>query len=161
MLYTKEETGEYLPAKTDAVFMEAFRLSDAMLEKGEFIGSSEDAKTAIGWRIKNFNVEVFACLFLDNAHNSLGFEIISLGTINSNTVYPREVVKAAFCCNAAAVVFAHNHPSGSSTPSIADIELTKRLKEILNELNIKVLDHLVVGTEIVSFADLSLGCFNK
>lgn len=156
MLYIQEEKGKYQPAPADAVFMEASRLSDERLEKGEFIGTSDDAKAAMGWKIQNHKVEVFACLFLDSAHNSLGFEIISSGTINCNTVHPREVVKAAFCHDAAAVIFAHNHPSGSSIPSNEDIELTKKLKELLEPLRIKVLDHLVVGNQVTTFADLGL-----
>lgn len=156
MLYVQEENGKYLPAPTSSVFTEASRLSDKLLEKGEFIGSSIEAKAAVGWKIQNYTVEVFACLFLNSAHNSLGFEVISSGTINYNSVHPREVVKAAFCHNAAAVILAHNHPSGNSTPSPEDIRLTKKLKEILNPLRIQVLDHLVVGNEITSLADLGL-----
>lgn len=156
MLYIQEEKGKYQPAPADAVFMEAGRLSDKRLEKGEFIGTSSDAKAAMGWKIQNHKVEVFACLFLDSAHNSLGFEVICSGTINCNTVHPREVVKAAFCHDAAAVIIAHNHPSGESTPSKEDIELTRKLKDLLDPLQIRVLDHLVVGNEVASFADLGL-----
>ncbi|WP_319548492.1 JAB domain-containing protein [Desulfogranum marinum] len=156
MLYIQEEKGTYQRASADAVFMEASRLSDKRLEKGEFIGSSSDAKVAVGWKIRKHRVEVFACLFLDSAHNSLSFEVICSGTINCNTVHPREVVKAAFNHDASAVIIAHNHPSGQSTPSKEDIELTKKLKDLLDPLQIKVLDHLVVGDEVTSFSDLGL-----
>ena len=156
MLYVQEEKGKYQPAPADAVFVEAARLSDKRLKKGEYVGSSSDAKAAMGWKIRNYKVEVFACLFLDSAHNSLGFEIICSGTINCNTVHPREVVKAAFDHDAAAVIISHNHPSGDSTPSNCDIELTKKLKEILDPLQIRMLDHLVFGNEVASFADLGL-----
>ncbi len=156
MLYVQEEKEKYQPAPADAVFVEAARLSDERLEKGEFIGSSNEAKAAVGWKIRKHKVEVFACLFLDSAHNSLGFEVICSGTINCNTVHPREVVKAAFCHDAAAVIIAHNHPSGSPTPSKEDIELTKKLKDLLDPLQIRMLDHLVVGNEVASFADLGL-----
>lgn len=156
MLYLQEENGKYHPAPVDAVFMEAARLSDKCLEKGEFIGTSSDAKAAMGWKIRKHKVEVFACLFLDSALNSLGFEVICSGTINCNTVHPREVVKAAFSHDAAAVIIAHNHPSGASTPSEKDIELTRMLKDLLDPLQIRLLDHLVVGNEVTSFADLGL-----
>ncbi len=156
MLYVQEEKGKYQPAPADAVFVEAARLSDERLEKGEFIGSSNEAKAAVGWKIRKHKVEVFACLFLDSAHKSLGFEVICSGTINCNTVHPREVVKAAFSHDASAVIIAHNHPSGASTPSKEDIELTRKLKDLLDPLQIRVLDHLVVGNEVASFADLGL-----
>ena len=156
MLYIQEKNGKYKPAPADTIFREAFRLSDERLEKGEFISTSNDAKAAVGWKIQNYKVEVFACLFLDSAHKSLGFEIICSGTINCNTVYPREVVKTAFRHDAAAVIFAHNHPSGSSTPSKEDIELTRKLKDLLEPLRIRVLDHLVVGNQVTSFADHGL-----
>jgi len=156
MLYVQEEKGKYQPAPADAVFVEAARLSDERLEKGEFIGSSNEAKAAVGWKIRKHKVEVFACLFLDSAHKSLGFEVICSGTINCNTVHPREVVKAAFSHDASAVIIAHNHPSGASTPSKEVIELTRKLKDLLDPLQIRVLDHLVVGNEVASFADLGL-----
>ncbi len=156
MLYVQEEKGNYQPAPANAVFVEAARLSDERIGKGEFIGSSNEAKAAVGWKIRKHKVEVFACLFLDSAHNSLGFEVICSGTINCNTVHPREVVKAAFCHDATAVIIAHNHPSGASTPSKEDIELTRKLKDLLDPLQIRVLDHLVVGNEVASFADLGL-----
>jgi len=78
------------------------------------------------------------------------------GTIDSTTVYPREVVKETLRLNATKVILAHNHPSGNSDPSQQDIELTKKLKEILQIIGVKVLDHIIVGDEITSFADLGI-----
>ena len=78
------------------------------------------------------------------------------GTIDSTTVYPREVVKEALRLNATKVILAHNHPSGNSDPSPQDIELTKKLKEILQIIDVKVLDHIIVGDEITSFADMGI-----
>ena len=75
------------------------------------------------------------------------------GTIDSTTVYPREVVKEALRLNAAKVILAHNHPSGNTDPSPQDIELTKKLKEILKIIDVKVLDHIVVGDDVTSFTD--------
>lgn len=78
------------------------------------------------------------------------------GTIDGASVYPREVVKAALRLNAAAVIFAHNHPSGTSVPSAADKKITQRLKDALSLVDIRVLDHLIVGTDIYSFAEQGL-----
>jgi len=98
--------------------------------------------------------EVFACLFLDNQHRLIQYEELFKGTIDSANVYPREVVKAALQHNAAAVIFAHNHPSGLATPSEADKRITERLKEALALIDIRVLDHFVIGhDENVSFAE--------
>jgi len=98
--------------------------------------------------------EIFACLYLDNQHRLIKFEELFKGTIDSASVYPREVVKAALQHNAAAVIFAHNHPSGIATPSQADKDITQRLKQALATVDIRTLDHFVVGhDETVSFAE--------
>lgn len=101
--------------------------------------------------------EVFSCLFVDSQHRFLAYREIFVGTINSCTVYPREVVKAALKENAAAVIFAHNHPSGVPEPSQQDRRITRQLKEALSLLDIRVLDHCVVGGDrVVSFAERGL-----
>ncbi|MGQ0657240.1 MAG: RadC family protein [Chromatiales bacterium] len=101
--------------------------------------------------------EVFACLFLDNRHRVLAFEELFLGSIDAASVHPREVVRAALRHNAAAVIFAHNHPSGVAEPSAADEHLTRRLKEALLLVDIRVLDHFVIGDgDPVSFAERGL-----
>ena len=84
------------------------------------------------------------------------FEKLFRGTIDGASVYPREVVKAALMHNAAAVIFAHNHPSGVAEPSKADEAITKRLKDALSLIDVRVLDHLVVGEEVISFAERGL-----
>ena len=99
-------------------------------------------------------MEVFACLYLDNRHRVLHFEELFRGTIDGASVHPREVVKAALHRNAAAVILAHNHPSGVAEPSAADRQITERLKSALQLVEIRVLDHLVVGDQdCVSFAE--------
>jgi len=101
--------------------------------------------------------EVFACLFLDNRHRVIRYEELFRGTIDGCSVHPREVVKAALYANAAAVIFAHNHPSGVAEPSAADKALTGRLKDALALVDIRVLDHFVIGgVETVSFAERGL-----
>jgi DNA repair protein RadC len=101
--------------------------------------------------------EVFCCLFLDGQHRLIEYQELFVGTIDGCSVYPREVVKAALKVNAAAVIFAHNHPSGVAEPSVADQRITERLKEALALLDIRVLDHFIVGDNtIVSFAERGL-----
>ena len=97
--------------------------------------------------------EVFAVMFLDNQHQLIEFEELFFGTIDAASIYPREVVKAALNYNAAAVVFAHNHPSGIAEPSLADRRITQRLVDALKLVDLRVLDHIVVGEDCVSFAE--------
>jgi DNA repair protein RadC len=97
--------------------------------------------------------EVFAVMFLDNQHQLISFEELFFGTIDAASIYPREVLKAALNHNAAAVVFAHNHPSGIAEPSQADRRITRRLVDALTLVDIRVLDHIVVGEDCVSFAE--------
>lgn len=97
--------------------------------------------------------EHFLALWLDTQHQLIDVETISVGTIDGASVYPREVVKAALLADAAAAIFAHNHPSGVPEPSAADRAITERLKAALGVVDIRVLDHFVVGTTVVSFAE--------
>ncbi|MHA7834520.1 MAG: RadC family protein [Algiphilus sp.] len=107
-------------------------------------------------RLRDESRELFGMLLLDNQHQVLAFEVLALGTINAAAVYPREVVKAALRRNAAAVIFAHNHPSGVAEPSAADRDLTERLITALRTVDIRVLDHVIVGEDCVSFAERGL-----
>jgi DNA repair protein RadC len=101
--------------------------------------------------------EAFLCLFLDAQHRVIAIEELFRGTLTQTSVYPREVVKAALAANAAAVIFAHNHPSGVAQPSQADELLTRQLKEALALVDIRVLDHFVVaGNQALSFAERGL-----
>ena len=89
--------------------------------------------------------EVFACLFLDSRHRVLAFEILFRGSIDTTSVHPRQVVKRALAHNAAALILCHNHPSGNAEPSPADRALTKRLQETMELVDVRVLDHFIVG----------------
>ncbi len=101
--------------------------------------------------------EVFVCLWLDAQHRVLASEELFRGTLTQTSVYPREIVKAGLKANAAAVIFAHNHPSGVAQPSQADELLTRNLKEALSMVDIKVLDHFIVaGRQTLSFAERGL-----
>jgi len=101
--------------------------------------------------------EVFCCLFLDNRHRMLAFEEIFRGTIDGAHVYSREIVRAALIHNAASVIVAHNHPSGSMEPSPADEAVTRRLRESLSLVQVRLVDHFVVGDgECYSFSEHGL-----
>lgn len=105
-------------------------------------------------RFAGLQLEVFVGLFLDSQHRVIASEELSRGTIDAASVYPREVVKRALHLNAAAAIFAHNHPSGIAEPSAADRALTERLKQALGTVDVRVLDHFVVGaTNVISFAE--------
>lgn len=156
-LFVRDETGEYHPATTLIILKESRSRTQSALRKGVSITSSETAKDAIAVKFLNYpEREVFGCLFLDAQHRVIEWKELFFGTINVNTVYPREVVKAAMQLNAASVVFAHNHPSGSIKPSPQDIELTKTLAEILKVIDVRVLDHLIIGDSVNSMADNGL-----
>ena len=156
MLFVQDQDGHYRPAPEKLVLTEANRLSGYRLRRGTLIASSENAKSAIGYRLRNKQSEVFACLFLDSAHRVLAFKEMFRGSINKATVHPREVVKDALQLNAAAIIMAHNHPSGETRPSDQDIELTTVLQDILKVIDVRVLDHLVIGDEVAAFSDLGL-----
>ena len=101
--------------------------------------------------------EVFVCIWLDAQHRVTKFEEPFQGTLTQTSVYPREIVKAALACNAAAVIFAHNHPSGVAQPSQADELLTRNLRDALALIEVKVLDHFIIaGNQAISFAERGL-----
>lgn len=105
----------------------------------------------------NRQSEVFGCLFLDNRHRILAAEELFFGTIDGASVHPREVVRECLKHNAASVIFVHNHPSGLAEPSQADERITQKLKDALRLIDVRVLDHFVVGTDaLVSFAERGL-----
>ena len=112
------------------------------LERGCLMDSPNTVRQYLISQLRHRQREVFACLFLDNKHSVLGFEVLFKGSINSASVHPREVVKAALSYNAAAVIFSHNHPSGVAEPSIADKEITRRLIQALALVDILSLIHI-------------------
>ena len=129
----------------------------ADLQRGDALANPDSTRRFLQSRLCGFPHEVFACLFLDNRHRVIEYEVLFRGTINGASVHPREVVKKALAHNAAAVILAHNHPSGVAEPSQADLHLTRRLREALALVEIRVLDHLVIGDrEAVSFAERGL-----
>jgi len=130
---------------------------EARLPRGEPLQSPRDTLAFLQASLRDRPYEVFCCLFLDNRHRVLAFEELFRGTLNGTAVYPREIVKRAMALNAAAVILVHNHPSGVAEPSRADEVLTERLKEALSLIEVRVLDHIVVGDgEAVSFSERGL-----
>ena len=129
----------------------------ARLERGEALIGPEDTREYLVARLRHLPHEVFACLFLDNRHQVITFEELFRGTIDAASVYPREVVRRALDLNAAALILAHNHPSGVAEPSAADEQMTQRLVDALGTVGIRVLDHFVIGEgRPVSFVELGL-----
>jgi DNA repair protein RadC len=123
----------------------ACRYFQETLPVGESIRSPADTETFLLATLRDRQHEVFCCLFLDNRHRVLGFDELFRGTIDGTSVYPREVVKQALKVNAAAVILAHNHPSGVAEPSQADERITRRVRSALELVDIRLLDHLIIG----------------
>ncbi len=133
------------------------RYLGAKLSRSGVLSNPKETRTFLVGSLRGYPYEVFACLFLDNRHRVISFEELFKGTIDGATVHPREVVKRALANNAAAVIFAHNHPSGVTEPSQADVLLTRRLRDALSLVDIRVLDHFVIGDgEAVSLAEKGL-----
>ena len=123
----------------------AKRYFESSLPTGAAISSPADTEAFLMARLRDLPHELFCCLFLDNRHRVIAFDELFRGTIDGTSVYPREVVKHALSHNAAAVIVAHNHPSGVAEPSQADERITRRLKSALELVDIRLLDHLIIG----------------
>ncbi|HBO6068014.1 TPA: DNA repair protein RadC [Pseudomonas aeruginosa] len=156
-LLVRDSQGRYMPATADQILEAARQVIDRKIPRGALFTSPERVKDYLLTKLAGFEHEVFAALFLDTQHRLIEYIELFRGTIDSASVYPREVVKEALRLNAAAVIFAHNHPSGNPEPSQADKLLTQRLKEALALVDVRVLDHIVVGGQgTVSFAERGL-----
>ena len=141
-------------AQLQAALEMARRHFGESLERGKPLADPAATRKYLTARFRDMPYEVFACLHLDNRHRVIAFEELFRGTIDGASVHPREVVRQALRHNAAALIFAHNHPSGVAEPSDADRRLTTRLRDALALVDIRVLDHFVVGDgEVVSFAE--------
>jgi DNA repair protein RadC len=140
-----------------AVMEMARRYLEETLQRGDALQSVADTRRYLTAKLRHEPHEVFGCLFLDNRHRVIHFEKLFQGTIDGASVHPRHVVKRALHHNAAAVILAHNHPSGVAEPSRADEQITLRLKEALALIDVRVLDHFIVGDgESISFAERGL-----
>jgi DNA repair protein RadC len=155
-LYVREGGRRYRPAEEREVLESAAELLGARVI-GEALNSPRDCAEFLRTRFARREHEVFSCLYLDNRHRVLAFEELFRGTLNGTAVYPREIIKRALEHNAAAVILVHNHPSGVAEPSRADELLTTRVREALQLVDVRLLDHLVVGDgEVVSFSERGL-----
>ena len=135
----------------------ALEILNSRHRPGQPLTSPSETAKYLRLKLSGYKNEVFCALFLDNRHRVLAFEELFSGTIDGAAVYPRVVVQRAMELNAGAIIFAHNHPSGVAEPSKADESITHRLKEALNLIDVRVLDHFVVGAEgTVSFAERGL-----
>lgn len=127
------------------------------LKRRDILTSSAATRDYLRTRFRSCQSEIFSCLFLSNQHHVIELEELFRGTIDGAAVYPREVVKRCLYHNAAAVIFAHNHPSGVAEPSQADIAITRKLILAMRTIEVRVLDHLVIGAkEVISFAERGL-----
>ncbi len=144
-------------AQLQAVLEMSQRHLKQSLQKEEAFTNPSAVKDYLTTRLRHLPHEVFCCLFLDSQHRLIEFKELFQGTIDGASVYPREVVKASLFCNAAAVIFAHNHPSGVSEPSNSDERITHKLIKALQLVDVRVLDHFIVGEgEVVSMAERGL-----
>ena len=149
--------GVEVEVSDEEVVAAALRIVASRLLHSSPLMSPRHSREYVSLRFSGLEYEVFSCLYLDNRHRVIAFEELFRGTIDGSSVHPREVVKQALVHNAAAVIFAHNHPSGVAEPSTADELITQRLKQSLALVDIQVLDHLVVGGGVVeSFAERGL-----
>jgi DNA repair protein RadC len=152
-LYVRCRTRRYEPAKPEEILGAAQLIVDARMQRG---ASFKDPCTACEFfrdKLGNQEREVFAAVMLDTRHRLIEYVELFFGTIDGAEVHPREVARCALRLNAAAVIVAHNHPSGEVTPSSADRAVTARLKQALALLDIRLLDHVIVGgSESLSLA---------
>jgi DNA repair protein RadC len=137
--------GDAKYAQLQAALEMGRRHHDEPFSRGVTLSSPADSARFLAGRLRDYPFEVFAVLFLDTRHRVLAFEELFRGTIDGATVHPREVVRRALHHNAAAVILSHNHPSGVAEPSAADRRITERLRDALALVDVRVLDHLVVG----------------
>ena len=123
------------------------------INNNDVLNCPDDTRNFLKFSLSGLEAERFCVLYLDNRNRVIKFETAFHGTVNGSSVHPREIVKRSLQLNACAVIFAHNHPSGYTVESSADKQITNRLKEALNLIDVRVLDHFIVGDGILSFAE--------
>lgn len=157
LLTTAQGVGPARYARLQAALELSGRYLQSGFERGDFISDPGSTRQYLKGKLRGYGQEVFACMYLDNQHRLIRYEELFFGTIDGASVHPREVVKRVLKYNAAAVIFAHNHPSGLAEPSQADRRITDRLKSALLLVDVRVLDHMIVGDdEVLSFAERGL-----
>ncbi|AMP72613.1 RadC family protein [Ralstonia solanacearum] len=157
LLMVRDGQGDYRPATPDQILEAARQVVDQKMPCGAEFSSPAAVKEYLRAKLAGFEHEVFAVLLLDAQHRLIAYVEMFRGTIDCAAVYPREMVKEALRHNAAAVLLAHNHPSGSPEPSVCDKAVTQRLKDALALVGVRVLDHIIVaGTSTMSFVERGL-----
>ncbi|WP_446808635.1 RadC family protein [Methylomonas sp. 2BW1-5-20] len=155
--FVADSSGKYRARRAlteEQIIKAATLLLNQRVERGELMNDLYVVGPYLKTRLQGLEHEVFVCLFLDNQHRLIEYEELFRGTIDGASVFPREVVKRCLQLNAAAVIFAHNHPSGINEPSPADRKITDKLKAALGMIDVRVLDHFIVGDgEPYSFAE--------
>jgi len=140
-----------------AVMELASRHFNERLKRGDVLSDTSSVKQYLSARIKNPSKELFHVLFLDNQHRLICGETLFSGTLGEASVYPREILRRVLELDSSAVILAHNHPSGHTEPSSADLSVTEQIRKALELVNVRLLDHMIVGdTEVLSFAERGL-----
>lgn len=149
--------GDAKYAQLQAVLEMSKRHLHEYLVKEEVVTGANHVRTYLTKQLRYSHREIFAVLFLDTQHRLIRYQELFMGTIDSAAVYPREVLKAALKNNAAAIILAHNHPSGITDPSQSDVQITMQIKQALDLIDIRLLDHFIVGDgQPFSFAEKGL-----
>ena len=152
-LYIRSKPRRYKVANADEIIEAARAVAGQRMQRGASFVNPEESGRFFMDKLGGLEREVFAAVFLDTRHRLIEYAELFQGTIDGAEVHPREVVRQALRCNAAAVLVAHNHPSGTVEPSAADRAVTARLKQALALVDVRLLDHVVVGgTETASMA---------
>ena len=153
-LYVRSKPRRYKAANADEIIEAARAVASQRMQRGaSFVNPAESGRFFMD-KLGGLEREVFAAVFLDTRHRLIEYAELFQGTIDGAEVHPREVVRHALRCNAAAVIVAHNHPSGTLDPSAADRAVTERLKQALALVDVRVLDHVIVGgCETLSLAE--------
>lgn len=144
------------PLTAHQVLEKAAEILANQFKREGHINSPQATKDYLACKLAGNKREVFALLLLDSSHRLMEYRELFKGTIDSASVYPREIVRAVLESNAACVILAHNHPSGNAEPSVADKKITQRITEALALIDVRVLDHIIVGEKVVSFAEMGL-----
>lgn len=154
--FCKSQYVTHDPMTANQVLEKAAEILAERYARGREFNQPSLVKEFLACKLGGHDREVFAILLLDTSHHLIEYRELFYGTIDAASVYPREVVKTVLETNSAAVIIAHNHPSGNPEPSQADQRITKRIVDALALIDVRVLDHIVVGRECVSFAEKGL-----
>jgi DNA repair protein RadC len=144
------------PMTAHQVLEKAAEILASQFSREGHINSPQATKDFLKVKLAGNKREVFAILLLDSSHRLIEYRELFHGTIDSANVHPREIIQAVLEANAASVILAHNHPSGSTEPSVTDKRITTRITDALALIDVRVLDHIIVGETVVSFAEQGL-----